>query len=566
MKKMDLRFNKSKLVFLIILLAINLLIGKAFAQEPVPFDCTGQAFTVRYSPAELFAIDQSVSPFVFNVINLNGPLGNDGNVAQLDHDNNSLTPEIPIELNNLGFRSTDGMLYAMALKVFVPKAPAQNGNYGIVKIDSAGNIFPVAVPAPSPIPGIGNNAYRFPAGDVTPDGNTMYINAQVTSNANVANKTLYIVNLDTLGVTPKTKTWPGTLVNVADWAVNPNDSMLYGASYTGQIFKLDPTTSPNSTITSISAVGFLPSGSPGEPNDAYGGAWFNASGRFFAYRNVGEIYEIDLSGPTIINTQAGGPTSNFNDAAACAAEAAAADIHIEKTVCLGDYNNPCLQQNGVEVVVGEVGDPVTYFFIVTNTGSIDLNDISIEDTDLDVNRGDLTLLSGTEPLGIGQSLVFYYETTIVGDLIPNLACAVGITPDGFEVFDCDTANVVARTLTACAQGCTPGYWKNHLDAWVDYLPDESFEEVFGVNLNGKLNGLTLIEALNLRGNEKNSLIRHAVAALLNADSLEEYIYSEAEVITMVQCVFNVPNGCETKGEFELLKEEFEAQNQYCPLN
>lgn len=167
------------------LLAVQLPSGIVSAQE-VPFECTGQAFTVRFSPAQLFSIDQSVTPFTFTQIGSTASILIDGVLT-------------PIELNNLGFRSTDGMLYAMALKVFVPGASAQNGNYGIVKIDSTGTVFPVAIPAPSPIPGIGNFTYRFAAGDVTDDGSTMYINAQDSSNTTDANRRLYIVDLTRIG-------------------------------------------------------------------------------------------------------------------------------------------------------------------------------------------------------------------------------------------------------------------------------------------------------------------------------------------------------------------------------
>ncbi|MHC4906050.1 MAG: hypothetical protein ACYTEN_09545, partial [Planctomycetota bacterium] len=81
------------------------------------------------------------------------------------------------------------------------------------------------------------------------------------------------------------------------------------------------------------------------------------------------------------------------------------------------------------------------------------------------------------------------------------------------------------------------------------------------------NNLTLEEGLRLQGGEKNALIRHAIAALLNSTTLD-YLYTPDEVIAMVQCVFDdTENTCEfNKGEYELLKEQFEAQNQYCPLN
>ena len=76
----------------------------------------------------------------------------------------------------------------------------------------------------------------------------------------------------------------------------------------------------------------------------------------------------------------------------------------------------------------------------------------------------LVLLTGTEPLAPGDSLVFYYETTIEGDLIPNEACTTGnpVDDQGDDIpgltdpEDCDTANVVAREVSECAQGCTPG--------------------------------------------------------------------------------------------------------------
>lgn len=28
------------------------------------------------------------------------------------------------------------------------------------------------------------------------------------------------------------------------------------------------------------------------------------------------------------------------------------------------------------------------------------------------------------------------------------------------------------------EGCTPGYWKNHTDAWVTYTPNQTVDSVF----------------------------------------------------------------------------------------
>jgi hypothetical protein len=110
-------------------------------------------------------------------------------------------------------------------------------------------------------------------------------------------------------------------------------------------------------------------------------------------------------------------------------------------------------------------------------------------------------------------------------------------------------------------GCTPGYWKepHHFDSWVCNSPSDLFEDVFGVEAI-ELDGLTLIEVLNAKGGGENALGRHAVAALLSACSEVNYLYTEAEVIAMVQDAYD-------SGEFENTKDMIEAANeQGCPLD
>ncbi|MFX0212244.1 MAG: hypothetical protein ACFFDT_40095 [Candidatus Hodarchaeota archaeon] len=76
-------------------------------------------------------------------------------------------------------------------------------------------------------------------------------------------------------------------------------------------------------------------------------------------------------------------------------------------------------------------------------------------------------------------------------------------------------------------GYTPGYWKNHLDAWPDdprtglpILPGDYFEDYFWGSL-GPLAGKTLEECLRFGGGPgvdgaKKILARAAVAQLLNS--------------------------------------------------
>ena len=50
--------------------------------------------------------------------------------------------------------------------------------------------------------------------------------------------------------------------------------------------------------------------------DAFGGAWFDASGHLFLYQNSGAIFEIDVETLQIVDMQSG-PSSSRNDGAAC---------------------------------------------------------------------------------------------------------------------------------------------------------------------------------------------------------------------------------------------------------
>lgn len=99
-------------------------------------------------------------------------------------------------------------------------------------------------------------------------------------------------------------------------------------------------------------------------------------------------------------------------------------IDLAKTVYLGhDGGAGC---PGFEAASGPVGAPVTYCFVVTNTGGTYLDALTFTDPDLGIGAGDLTLLSGTQPLAPGASLVWYYESAIVAPLV-NTA-TVGGTP------------------------------------------------------------------------------------------------------------------------------------------
>jgi hypothetical protein len=73
--------------------------------------------------------------------------------------------------------------------------------------------------------------------------------------------------------------------------------------------------------------------------------------------------------------------------------------------------------------------------------------------------------------------------------------------------------------SACEYGCTPGYWKNHPDAWPCLNPD-SIMVPPDTDLNGDGQADTFMDALNYKGGSgdigaERILLRAGVAAYLN---------------------------------------------------
>ena len=262
---------------------------------PTPFICDGEAYLVSGDPSRLYWINQNVTPFTFHFISdLKMPYGAGGTL-------------INIQVNNIGYRVVDNMLYGVALRS--PVVP--NSNYGLVKIDRDGNVFSVPTD-----PDISYIAKRFLAGDIDPYNDVMYLNTYPTTSP------MYVVDLNTLMVTTKTLS-PTSNVYVSDWAVNPVDGKLYGAdgrcNPQAQIYKLDPSTG---NITNLGSLAGLPCSNSGNAQ-YYGGAWFNAQGELFVYRDNDYIYKIDVSQlpPIVISAQSGEVGSSmFVDAAACSTD------------------------------------------------------------------------------------------------------------------------------------------------------------------------------------------------------------------------------------------------------
>ena len=122
------------------------------------------------------------------------------------------------------------------------------------------------------------------------------------------------------------------------------------------------------------------------------------------------------------------------------------------------------------------------------------------------------------------------------------------------------------------EGCTPGAWRNQdgtgrngKNRWIGtgYDLGDSFETVFGVDLTGELDGLTLRAALDYDSNSGGTaLLKHATAALLNAAHPDvDYPYSVAEVISMFQSAW-----ADLEADNNATKDMFDvANNLGCPI-
>lgn len=90
--------------------------------------------------------------------------------------------------------------------------------------------------------------------------------------------------------------------------------------------------------------------------------------------------------------------------------------------------------------------------------------------------------------------------------------------DCFTIADCKNNLHVDAGLCERedgGEGCTPGFWKNHLTHWgpTGFSPTDIFDDVFGCEIFG--DDTTLLEAASPEITH-NTLAAHGVAALLNA--------------------------------------------------
>jgi uncharacterized repeat protein (TIGR01451 family) len=211
------------------------------------------------------------------------------------------------------------------------------------------------------------------------------------------------------------------------------------------------------------------------------------------------------------------------------------------------------------VSTGVVGDVVNYTITATNTSSADAPNCvgAVVDSLLGINQA-VNLASGANVVITASRAIAASDPNPLVNTA-TLTCS----PVGFPnvLTASDTHSVAIETPGG--EGCTPGYWKQsqHFDSWVTYSPNQTLESVFDVPDSLGLDNTTLVQALGLNGGGVNALLRHAVAALLNASSPDvDSGFTTTQVITAT-------NAALASGNYEAQKNLFAADNeQGCPLS
>ena len=216
---------------------------------------------------------------------------------------------------------------------------------------------------------------------------------------------------------------------------------------------------------------------------------------------------------------------------------------------------------------GNPGGPVVLTIVDTNTGESQLYPayITVEyngNTDVydifDLKSGDIP---GTEWIQ-NPGEAWTWEVTYY-PLVTTTYVITGYGWDPYEnggagkwitapEFPDEQKTVVVTFEPTGLEGLTPGFWKNHVAEWANtgYSPSATFNSVFGAGPS-----MTLLAAVSAKGGGENALLRHAVAAILNASHPAiDYPMTVAQIIAAVQSAY-------ATGNFEGVKNTLEGYNQ-----
>ena len=138
------------------------------------------------------------------------------------------------------------------------------------------------------------------------------------------------------------------------------------------------------------------------------------------------------------------------------------------------------------------------------------------------------------------------------------------------VFATDTT-ITTTTETTAPQGCTPGYWKNHVESWAPtgYSPSQRLDTVFSPAGLDSLGSASLLDALSFKGGStvtaaKQIMLRAAVASVLSAAHPGIHFGPSAAVV-IGAANFGLRSGIR-EGILDMGAQFDALNNAGCPLN
>ena len=179
-------------------------------------------------------------------------------------------------------------------------------------------------------------------------------------------------------------------------------------------------------------------------------------------------------------------------------------------------------------VIRSTGGEVDYTFVITNTGLETVTVTSLVDPKIALSADCLALIGKSIPVGGNLQCVTHLTQVFpAGTIFTNTVTAEAKDNEN----NLATANASA-SLKNYWFGRTPGYWKNHPEAWLSgYLPSATIQSIFTIptslmsggvklDLDNNKNIDTLIAGLGYKGGTNLSggaqiLLRASIAALLN---------------------------------------------------
>ena len=259
-------------------------------------------------------------------------------------------------------------------------------------------------------------------------------------------------------------------------------------------------------------------------------------------------------------------------------EGTVAGIDVEKALDPADWRNPT-EAEDADTGPGPAllpGTAITWSYLVTNTGTVELVIIDIIDDngtpdDPTDDRRPVYVSGDTDGdgrLDPGETWRFTLDGVVgIGDYVNEVTViAVEAVPgpvahDPVTDSDRNHHRGVDEGETG-QQGLTPGFWKNnarHHDAnqWTFLAPEQALDTLFVVPASLGLGSVTLVDSLDLDGGVAAALLRHAVAAVLNALHPDiAYPMTVSEIVAEV----NAALASGDRGQITALKDRLDGFN------